>query len=359
MTFLDYCRTLARKAERAPKHVRLHALLFAATNAFLVLINGILGFSFPWFLFPLGGWAILLVDHYVLSRQRRLHDQEARTLDELSPHQTRILRKLHRSRSTFGVFLASAVTTSLFLVMTNLIVSPHFPWSAIAAGGLALAALFHYAGFARRKNRLLEEVSDGLPEIRDTLTRRRSLGLGRRLAIDSTTSRESLEAFDLRTRIERRLLGLGETQSSLEAEVMPLLERYVEQIGRLVAQRDDIRELSRRSAKEELESEKTRLTAKLETARSEALKTEYSRAIAQLTGQLESLRELHEHVEIADLRVASALNSLKQLEIDVVRMKSLSDFEESAVSEMLEEKLGELSDYIDDLAEGRREIEEG
>lgn len=70
------------------------------------------------------------------------------------------------------------------------------------------------------------------------------------------------------------------------------------------------------------------------------------------------MRRLEERREITDLRIASAINSLKQLEIDALRMSSLSDVGESAASRLLDEKSRELSEYLEDLANAQREIEE-
>ena len=41
----------------------MHAAVWAATNAFLVVVWALVGGGFPWFLFPLLGWGIGLVAH--------------------------------------------------------------------------------------------------------------------------------------------------------------------------------------------------------------------------------------------------------------------------------------------------------
>jgi hypothetical protein len=143
----------------------------------------------------------------------------------------------------------------------------------------------------------------------------------------------------------------------LGQEIAALLDRYIEQIAELARQRDEVAQLTRRAEPEAIERERERLLARLDENPSEALGREYRRAVDQLDAQLSSIKKLEEHFEIAELRLGSALNSLKQLEIDVVRMKGLPNCEESAVSKVLRERTSELSQYLEDLAKGQRELE--
>lgn len=42
-----------------------HLVVYIIVNAFLFVINAVTGPKFWWFLFPLGGWGIALVAHFV------------------------------------------------------------------------------------------------------------------------------------------------------------------------------------------------------------------------------------------------------------------------------------------------------
>lgn len=63
----DFARAAFR--EREAKQVLrrraflLHAAVWAATNAFLVVVWALAGAGYPWFLFPMFGWGIGLVAH--------------------------------------------------------------------------------------------------------------------------------------------------------------------------------------------------------------------------------------------------------------------------------------------------------
>ena len=84
---------------------------------------------------------------------------------------------------------------------------------------------------------------------------------------------------------------------------------------------------------------------------------EYDQSIRQIEKQQTSFAELKNEREILRLRLSSGLSQLKQMEIDLVRMASLSSNEEVASIGMLKDKSDELSQYLDDLREGYRELE--
>lgn len=360
-TFVDYLRRVARRFDRTVRHFRVHALFFGAANAFLILINVLTGMSFPWFLFPLGGWAIVLANHYALLRQHRRQNVEVDALDELSPYQADALRRFHRQRTAFSLTLTSAASSALFLVMTNIIVSPHFAWAAITAGALGLGVLGHYVGYGSARARLIERIGARLDEGRRLpgvfSASSRALRMSRGPGGVEAVSAELRGARELKERIEVRLKGVEALHGALETEIRPLLDRYVEQIAALIAGSDEIAGLTGRETFDSLRIERDRLLSRQESARTPVLEAEYRRAIAQLDSRMASLQRLREQNEVAALRVGSALHSLEQLETEIVRLRTQSDIDGSAVSQMVERKVEELSAYVADFEQGRRELE--
>jgi hypothetical protein len=65
----EFARAAFREQEarriRRRRAFWLHFAVWAATNIFLVVVWALTGAGFPWFLFPLFGWAIGLVAHGV------------------------------------------------------------------------------------------------------------------------------------------------------------------------------------------------------------------------------------------------------------------------------------------------------
>ena len=67
---------------------------------------------------------------------------------------------------------------------------------------------------------------------------------------------------------------------------------------------------------------------------------------------------MKEQKEVINLRLSSAVTSLKQMQIDLARMKTLSSSKEKTSAKMLQEKSEELSSYLEDLKESYRELDD-
>ncbi len=59
---------------------KIHLILYLAINAFLVVINLITSPSFPWALFPLGGWGIGVLSHGLAVKKREAIEREIERL---------------------------------------------------------------------------------------------------------------------------------------------------------------------------------------------------------------------------------------------------------------------------------------
>jgi len=63
----------AKKRVEEKKSFRIHFIVYLCVNALLVIIWATTGAGFPWFVFPLGGWGIGILFHflsvYVFSRE--------------------------------------------------------------------------------------------------------------------------------------------------------------------------------------------------------------------------------------------------------------------------------------------------
>ena len=78
----------AKERVEEKKGFRIHLAVYIGVNILLVIIWAATGAGFPWFVFPLGGWGIGILFHflgvYVFSRQterdRREIEKEAERL---------------------------------------------------------------------------------------------------------------------------------------------------------------------------------------------------------------------------------------------------------------------------------------
>jgi len=56
---------LARKRVEEKKGFFIHFTVYLCVNALLIIIWAVSGAGFPWFIFPLGGWGIGVLFHFL------------------------------------------------------------------------------------------------------------------------------------------------------------------------------------------------------------------------------------------------------------------------------------------------------
>ena len=56
---------LARERVEQKKGFYVHFAVFIGVNIMLVIIWAVTGADFPWFIFPLGGWGIAILFHFL------------------------------------------------------------------------------------------------------------------------------------------------------------------------------------------------------------------------------------------------------------------------------------------------------
>ncbi len=70
----------ARKRVEEKKGFFMHLAVYICVNIFLVIIWAVTGDGFPWFVFPLGGWGIGILFHFlgvfVFTRQTEWEKRE-------------------------------------------------------------------------------------------------------------------------------------------------------------------------------------------------------------------------------------------------------------------------------------------
>ncbi|MBU8913833.1 MAG: hypothetical protein KOO61_07410, partial [Spirochaetales bacterium] len=145
--------------------------------------------------------------------------------------------------------------------------------------------------------------------------------------------------------------------SPVGEDFLPVLDNYVEQIKLLDQKNRELDQIMHGIPVAELQRDLATLQKQRAKTENEKVLAEYDQSIRQIEKQQTSFTELKNEREILRLRLSSGLSQLKQMEIDLVRMASLSSDEEVASIGMLKDKSDELSQYLDDLREGYRELE--
>lgn len=363
----DYRRMVRTKAEKARGGFKGHLIPFLAVNAFLVFLWVMTGGGHPWFFYPLGGWGIGLASHYI-SVKRSLEEAAAiESIPELSIREMSLLQKFFKAREAWSEHLGSNAAVSAYLLGINLITSPGFLWSLIPAAGMAIGVVSHWAAYRSNIRKLRKELKElgGLASAyleSGALTKRRKLGEPVREEPRLRNPENQalyFEALRLKAVILQQSKRVGTERSPLGDDAEKTLDEYVNRIRELGVKDDELEEIIAGIPVGDLDRDLVRLRERLAVEQTEYLRREYQHSIEEIERQKRSYADLRNRKEVLRLRMKSAVNSLKQLQIDLARMQGMSESGESARFGQFKDRTRELSEYLDDLRQGYEELDRG
>ena len=134
----------------------------------------------------------------------------------------------------------------------------------------------------------------------------------------------------------------------MREDMVPSLQEYLGQVRLLALSANEIDRLVEAIPMAELGRDKAELASK-ESAASETLKSEYRKSIAEIEKQEKAYQELRDQSEVVKLRLGSSVNQLKQMRIDIARIKAAPGYGEGAGLDQLKRRTEELSHYLEDL----------
>ena len=102
---------------------------------------------------------------------------------------------------------------------------------------------------------------------------------------------------------------------------------------------------------QDLSKDKAALEAKASSATTPSMAEEYRRSIEEIDKQEKSYGDLQNQSELIRLRLSSSVNQLKQMRLDVARLKAAGEDGTGGVGE-LKRRTDELSTYLQDLRKG-------
>ena len=352
----DYKDHAANVAEKEKSGFRSHLMSYLGVNAGLFGLWMFTGGGFPWFAIPLLAWGIGMASHYIGVRGRVQESKELDQSEGLTREQLRLYRRLVKNRNSWRGHLVSNAATSVFLLALNLITFPGFMWALIPIGGMAIGVLSHLPVFKARERRLLKRLREIGARIGGILGGKGSVDRSEEGRRALPLTGPAAEAEQIRSRVLSAIQAMPD-ESPLGADFEPLLENYVDQIKLLDQKNRELSAIMDGIPVADLERDLLLLQKKRQEEDSEKVAAEYDRSIIQIQKQQTSFGELRNEQEILRLRLSSSLNQLKQLEIDLARMRSMSSGgEESASLTLLRDKSRELSQYLDDLTAGYDEL---
>ena len=345
------------RAESARSGLTVHGVTYAAVNSFLLLINLVTSPGFLWCLFPLGAWGIGLLHHFTEARVRAREARDAAALPPLTRGTLARIRKLFSLRRRLHHHRSTVAGVSAFLVGVNIFLAPgDGPWSIFPIFALGVPLAIHYAVARTRRRRLRRELEEAGLEDEPTAVPR----AGRQPSASEVSPAHApllAEAVELRETILGELQVGGAEAERWRSDLQPELDAYTEHIGALLQARRDLERAEARVSAAEVTQELAALRGKLEEATSAELRREYQTAMQQYEGQLKTLQDLQERMEMIDLRAKSAVLALQQLSLDIPRLRAAPTGESAALLS-LRDKAQELTHYLEDLRAGHRDLEQ-
>jgi class 3 adenylate cyclase/uncharacterized protein YdcH (DUF465 family) len=351
--FQIYKQKKLRDAKKAKAGFRGHFFPFVAVNGFLAFLY----FSttpggHPWFLYPLFGWGIGLMSHWSAVRSAKLTARELNKIDDASDEDLRVVKKFQESRGAFSAHFASNLGVSLLLLMIWVVAGGGFPWPLIVIGAMAIGVFSHLGGYLGKRSAYFD--------IRKNLTAGSSKPakkLKNAPAPEPEVDPLVKKARALRDSIVTQAEGM-KGGNPFGDDMTLTLDNYVHQIGELSAIEQELARVVTSFNPKDLEAEEASLRGKIAATGSATLKQEYEKSLSEVAKQRQSFDDLAEQQEILNLRIKSALGNLQQMQVDLARIKGLSDGQKEGSFLSIKERSEELSRYIEDYREGLKEIPE-
>lgn len=356
--YQEYAARVRREARSAGGGFLAHLIPFVAVNAGLMALNAAVSPSFPWAIFPFGGWAIGLLEHFAAMLRKGERAKELEKLPPLDAESLSLFKELQKKKDSIWLHLASTFSTTAFLWAVNLIVSPQFLWFLFPAAGMGIGLFVHAASYSAKKAALRGELRDrlgirgargaksGLPE--------RDFGQYGHFVQEARAIEAALKALAPRSEGPKKGRAAGGA-FAVDDDLLETVDSYVGQVALLAERTAEADRIIDLIPMEALKSDKARLLSKMEAGGTAGLRKEYEKSLAEIGKQESSHEELKEQREVLELRLRSSVNTLKQLRIDLARLAGADD--ENASVNALRDKTQELNRYLSDLRAGYDEID--
>ncbi|AHC13534.1 adenylate/guanylate cyclase domain-containing protein [Salinispira pacifica] len=353
----EYRAQTNKSLKKMESEFRGHLGSYLSVNGGLIAIWAFTGAAFPWFFFPAGGWGIGLLTHWSGLRRKRQEARELQALPALNKQQLKKLRKLHRNRNKFGGHLMSTLATSLFLAGINIITSPMVPWSLIPIAAMSIGVFSHLPAAKHREKETLEELAAlNVPVSQLKNAKRLKLSHESQIATSFQSPMEA-EAENLKAAVLAQISGMKD-RSHLGEDFEQVLEGYVSQVVELSRKDQEINKTLEAIPMTNLEGELLDLQKQHEATGNPDLKVELEKSIESVKKQQNSYYELEKQQQMLKAKLSSAINSLRQLQLDLVRMRRTPELQELPPVDALRNQTGEINHYLSDLEREYRMLEE-
>ncbi len=168
-------------------------------------------------------------------------------------------------------------------------------------------------------------------------------------AVSRSEDATLLEARETVAKVVSELKASSELASRLGNDILSLLDEYVSHMELLAERSGEINRLLKTMPIEALEKDRKKLLDIIKKGVDENVKKDYEHSIRQIEKQRVYYEKLQNQRELIQRKLKSAQSSLKQLHINIERMKGVTASQEDYSLDSLIEKSRELSAFLDDL----------
>lgn len=348
--FSKYRDKIEAKAHSSSSAFTGNVLSFIGVNALLWYLNIKVAPGFMWAAIVSAAWGSGIVSSFFALLRNKAKAAEVDRLPALQPDSLDVYKKINRVRDGFAMHAASILSVPPLLFTINILTTPGILWAAIPSGIMALSFLGHlisYPGSRRSLEKKLWRLV-GVDSWRDLFRLGKNRKTGEAAGPYAPIYRE---VAGIRDEIVQTLKA-GKGSAEFGKDMIPTLDRYVEQVKLLSHSVNEIDSIVSTIPMDELKRDREALEVKRGATDNQNLKEEYQRSIAEIARQEKACKDLEDQRELLRLRLGSSVNALKQLKLDLARMKALPETGERQALEDIRRKAGELAGYLDDLKAG-------
>ncbi len=331
---------------------------FVGVNAFLWFLAFKAPGGFGWLsvVVPIvtASWANGILGNLAALLRGKAKVRELERMPELEGEGLETYKKLNRVRDSMAMHLASVISVPALLFTINLVTSTAFLWAVIPSGIMALSFIGHLSSFPvtvrgleRKLFRLL-----GVSSWKELF----SFGRSRRSAGKAAGAYAHIYAEAAAARDEIvKAIRAGKGDDEFGKDMIPTLDRYVEQVKLLTHSVNEIDGIVASIPTADLAKDREALLVRMKDDLSPNLRDEYRRSVSEIEKQEKACKDLEDQREVLRLRLNSSVNALKQIKIDMARLKALPEAGEQKAIGEIRQKAADLAGYLDDLKVGYEE----
>jgi|GEM_PF-6714680 len=341
-----------------------HIMPFIVINILLFVIYFFTTpFGYPWFLYPLFGWAIGLASHLGIAVVSKKHYTLLKKLPHnISVNQFKYIKRFLENESGIVSHIPTFIAGSIFLIMINFVInSIAFPFSFIAIAGWGIGLVSHLVSYFNIKNKTKEKLKENgfdFDNIKNTdIAVNINIKKDSAINLDKFSKNILEEAEQIINTILSRIKTSENIKNKLDEDIGNVFDKYISQIKKFLKRKSQILETINTISIDDYENKILELQKKIEKTDNKSLKKEYQKSIDQYKRHEESSKKLHDQMELIDIKINQSLMAVKQLHLDITHLDEVVEKDVDTSIETILMRSKQISSYVDNLKTSYEELD--